>query len=211
MADDGRDKQTEKAAHIEAYSQRIIHLRRILPIIAVLLLGLLVLAANPDFTRPPNQRAAEAGDARLVIDRPVFDGRLSDGRAYRLIAAQGVQKNNGDMAFAEAQMNIAPGSQSPGLSFTAGKGFFSPQRPGQDGTARLQGNVVAQTGDGYEIRAPKAEMNLRAGLWQAAGGITMTGADSTLRAARLAADENTGIYRFENIRMRLVSADKGAQ
>ena len=51
MADDGRDKQREEAAHIEAYSQRIIHLRRILPIIAVLLLGLLVLAVNPDFSR----------------------------------------------------------------------------------------------------------------------------------------------------------------
>ena len=99
MADDGREKQREKAAHIEAYSQRIIRLRRILPITAFLLLGLLVLAANPDFSRNLVKSKPENGMIILLIDRPVFDGRLTDGRPYRLPPCNGLRKMTAQWCF----------------------------------------------------------------------------------------------------------------
>ena len=212
MADDGRDQQQQNRAQIEAYSQRITRLRRILPIIAFLLLGLLVLAANPDFSRNGDKDdGGEGANNRLVIDRPQFNGRLPDGRAYRLTALQGVQKDNGDMTFSAAQMSVEAAQQKPSLFFTADEGFFQPQQPNQTGTALLAGNVVAQTGDGYELLAPKIEMNLRDALWQAEGGITMNGAGSALNAARLEADENNAAYRFHNIRMQLTPPDREAR
>ena len=92
MAEDGRTPHTKNAAELEAYSRRITRLRRILPVIAIFLLGLLVLAANPDFARKAGQNAPDSADHRLIIDHPVFDGRGRDGRAYRLTALQGAEK-----------------------------------------------------------------------------------------------------------------------
>ena len=204
MADDGRDKQTEKAAHVEAYSQRIIHLRRILPVIAILLLGLLVLAAIPDFSRNVNNDATpDNEDNHLLIDQPVFDGRLTDGRAYRFAALQGAQKNDGTMVFRSAQLNVTADGAKPSIFFTADEGFFDPQQSGQNAVARLTGNVVAKTGDGHELRAPKMEMRLNDSVWLAEKGVTMQGPSGTLRAAQLEADDKAAIYRFRKIQMRL--------
>lgn len=207
MADDGRDKQREEAAHIEAYSQRITRLRRILPIIAVLLLGLLVLAANPDFSRKSNHDATpDNEDSRLLIDQPVFDGRLTDGRAYRFSALQGAQKNDGTMVFRSAQLNVAANGAKPSIFFTANEGFFDPQQNGKNAVARLAGNVVAKTSDGHELRAPKMEMRLNDAVWLAEKGLTMQGPSGTLRAAQLEADDKAAIYHFRNIQMRLIAA-----
>ena len=207
MADDGRDKQREEAAHIEAYSQRIIHLRRILPIIAVLLLGLLVLAANPDFSRNSTHDATpDNEDNRLLIDQPVFDGRLTDGRAYRFSALQGAQKNDGTMVFRSARLNVAANGAKPSIFFTANEGFFDPQQNGKNAVARLAGNVVAKTSDGHELRAPKMEMRLNDAVWLAEKGLTMQGPSGTLRAAQLEADDKAAIYHFRNIQMRLIAA-----
>ena len=207
MADDGRDKQREEAAHIEAYSQRIIHLRRILPIIAVLLLGLLVLAANPDFSRnSTHDGTPDNEDNRLLIDQPVFDGRLTDGRAYRFSALQGAQKNDGTMVFRSAQLNVAANGAKPSIFFTANEGFFDPQQNGKNAVARLAGNVVAKTSDGHELRAPKMEMRLNDAVWLAEKGLTLQGPSGTLRAAQLEADDKAAIYRFRNIQMRLIAA-----
>ena len=204
MADDRRDKKTEKAAHIKAYSQRIIRLRRILPITAFLLLGLLVLAANPDFSRNlSNGSKPENGDDHLLIDRPVFDGRLTDGRAYRFAALQGAQKNDGTMVFRSAQLNVTANGAKPSVFFTANEGSFDPQQSGQKAVARLAGNVVAKTSDGHELRAPKMEMRLSDSVWLAEKGVTMQGPSGTLRAAQLEADDKAAIYRFRNIQMRL--------
>ena len=207
MADDGRDKQTEKAAHVEAYSQRIIHLRRILPVIAILLLGLLVLAAIPDFSRNVNNDATpDNEDNHLLIDQPVFDGRLTDGRAYRFAALQGAQKNDGTMVFRSAQLNVAANGAKPSIFFTANEGFFDPQQNGKNAVARLAGNVVAKTSDGHELRAPKMEMRLNDAVWLAEKGLTMQGPSGTLRAAQLEADDKAAIYHFRNIQMRLIAA-----
>ena len=207
MADDGREKQREEAAHIEAYSQHITRLRRILPIIAVLLLGLLVLAANPDFSRKSTHDATpDNEDSRLLIDQPVFDGRLTDGRAYRFSALQGAQKNDGTMVFRSARLNVAANDAKPSIFFTANEGFFDPQQSGENAVARLAGNVVAKTSDGHELRAPKMEMRLNDAVWLAEKGLTMQGPSGTLRAAQLEADDKAAIYHFRNIQMRLIAA-----
>lgn len=205
MADDGRPPQAQNATQLKAYSRRIARLRLILPIIAVLLLALLVLAANPDLALISNDDAApENAGHRLLINDPVFDGRVPDGRAYRLTALQGMQKDDGIMAFTNAQMNIAANEQNPSLFFTANKGVLHPPTGPHASTAQLSGNVVVTTGDGYQITAPQIAISLADALWRAEDGVTMQGRDSTLRAARLEADETGGVYRFENIRMRLV-------
>ena len=168
MADDGRDKQREEAAHIEAYSQRIIHLRRILPIIAVLLLGLLVLAANPDFSRNSTHDATpDNEDNRLLIDQPVFDGRLTDGRAYRFSALQGAQKNDGTMAVSDALMNIAGNDQKPSISFSANEGIFRSPIGARGDTVELLGDVNVTTGDGYQFLTPHIAINLADAIWYA--------------------------------------------
>lgn len=207
MAEDGRTPHTKNAAELEAYSRRITRLRRILPIIAVLLLGLLVLAANPDFSRKPTHDAPpDNEDSRLLIDQPVLDGRLTDGRAYRFSALQGAQKNDGTMVFRSAQLNVAANGAKPSIFFTANEGFFDPQQNGKNAVARLAGNVVAKTSDGHELRAPKMEMRLNDAVWLAEKGLTMQGPSGTLRAAQLEADDKAAIYRFRNIQMRLIAA-----
>jgi hypothetical protein len=204
MAEDGRTPHTKNAAELEAYSRRVTRLRRILPVIAIFLLGLLVLAANPDFARKAGQNAPGGADHRLIIDHPVFDGRGRDGRAYRLTALQGTQKNDGTMAFSDAQMNIAANDQKPSLSFTANEGIFRPPTGARSDTAELSGDVNVTTGDGYQSLTPHIAINLADAIWHAKDGVRMKGQDSTLRATRLDADENKAIYRFQNIRMQLL-------
>ena len=211
MVDDGRTPENQNSAELAAYSKRIVRLRRILPVIAILLCVLLVLAANPDFPRMAGNKAGNKagnetggdGDNRLLIDRPVFAGRLADGRAYRLVALRGMQKNDGTMAFSAAQMRLAANDENPSLFFTARNGLLTPHHGSGGGSAQLSGDVTITTGNGYRINAPIIDMNLADAQWRAEAGVTMTGADSSLRAESLFADENSAVYRFENIRMRL--------
>ena len=59
MVEDGRIPHSKNAAELGAYSRRIARLRRILPVIAIFLLGLLVIAFKPDFVRKAGQDAPE--------------------------------------------------------------------------------------------------------------------------------------------------------
>ncbi|HAT08806.1 MAG TPA: hypothetical protein DCS39_06085 [Rhodobiaceae bacterium] len=203
MVEDGRIPYTKNVAELEAYSRRIARLRRILPVIAIFLVGLLLLAANPDFVPKAGQDAPEGADNRLIIDHPVLNGRGPDGRAYRLTALQGTQKNDGTMAVRDAQMNIAGNDKKPSLSFTANEGIFRSPIDARGAKVELLGDVNVTTGDGYQFLTPHIAINLADAIWHAKGGVRMKGQDSTLRATRLMADENKAIYRFQNIRMRL--------
>ncbi|MBL70627.1 MAG: hypothetical protein CML95_03655 [Rhodobiaceae bacterium] len=204
MVEDGRIPHTKNAAELGAYSRRIARLRRILPVIAIFLLGLLVIASNPDFVRKASQDAPESGDDRLIIDHPVLDGRGPDGRAYRLTARRGTQKNDGTMAVSDALMNIAGNDQKPSLSFSANEGIFRSPIGARGDTVELLGDVNVTTGDGYQFLTPHIAINLADAIWYAKSGVRMNGQDSTLRATRLKADENKAIYRFQNIRMRIL-------
>lgn len=204
MVEDRRIPHTKNAAELGAYSQRIARLRRILPVIAIFLLGLLVIASKPDFVRKASQDAPESGDNRLIIDHPVLDGRGPDGRAYRMTARRGTQKNDGTMAVSDALMNIAGNDQKPSLSFSANEGIFRSPIGSRGDTVELLGDVNVTTGDGYQFLTPHIAINLADAIWYAKSGVRMNGQDSTLRATRLKADENKAIYRFQNIRMRIL-------
>lgn len=190
------------AADIAAYSQRILTLRRVLPIAAFLLLLLLVLAANPDFSRAPDLDALSNSDAhdRLVIDRPIFEGRMRDGRRYQLTAMQGAQKTNGDIGLSAARLEVDASQAQPALSFTADTGLY---RTNDGGMAGLRGNVVVASGDGRRISAPRLEMDIATASWQAPEGATMRAPSGDVTAQHLKADEARGLYRFQNIKMRL--------
>lgn len=205
-----RDKQAgaANAAHIAAYSQRILTLRRVLPIAAFLLLMLLVLAANPDLARAPQPNKLTSDDNdRLVIDRPVFQGRLPDGRRYELAALQGGQKINGDVSLSAARLAVAASQAHPSLSFSADKGLY---RLGDDGMASLSGNVVVQTGDGRRISTAHLDMDMERASWQAPKGATMRAPSGDVTAQLIEADEAQGLYRFHTVKMRLHARAKDA-
>ena len=205
-----RDNKTgaANAAHIAAYSQRILTLRRVLPIAAFLLLILLVLAANPDLARAPQSNGLTSDDNdRLVIDRPVFEGRLPDGRRYELAALQGGQKINGDVNLLAARLAVAASKAHPALSFSADKGLY---RLSDDGMASLSGNVVVQTGDGRRIDTSQLEMNMATASWQAPKGATMRAPSGAVTAQLIEADEAQGLYRFHTIKMRLQTFPKAS-
>jgi lipopolysaccharide transport protein LptA len=205
-----RDKQAgaANAAHIAAYSQRILTLRRVLPIAAFLLLMLLVLAANPDLARAPQPNKLTSDDNdRLVIDRPVFQGRLPDGRRYELAALQGGQKINGDVSLSAARLAVAASQAHPSLSFSADKGLY---RLSDDGMASLSGNVVVQTGDGRRISTAHLDMDMERASWQAPKGATMRAPSGDVTAQLIEADEAQGLYRSHKVKMRLHRRAKGA-
>jgi lipopolysaccharide transport protein LptA len=206
------DKNTgaSDASHIAAYSKRILTLRRLLPLAACLLLLLLVLAANPDFVRAPVVDGFLTGDDndRLVIDRPVFEGRLPDGRRYQLAAVQGGQKTNGNVGLSAARLTIEAAQGRPAILFTADKGFY---RVTEDGTASLSGNVVVETGDGRYISAPRLDMNIDTASWQAPDGATMRAPSGDMTTQQLSVDETSGLYRFRDIKMRLRPRHKAGQ
>ncbi|HCL49025.1 MAG TPA: hypothetical protein DHW86_05860, partial [Rhodobiaceae bacterium] len=206
------DKNTgaSDASHIAAYSKRILTLRRLLPLAACLLLLLLVLAANPDFVRAPVVDGLLTGDDndRLVIDRPVFEGRLPDGRRYQLAAVQGGQKTNGNVGLSAARLTIEAAPGRPAILFTADKGFY---RVTEDGTASLSGNVVVETGDGRYISAPRLDMNIDTASWQAPDGATMRAPSGDMTTQQLSVDETSGLYRFRDIKMRLRPRHKAGQ
>jgi len=188
--------------HTAAYSQRITRLRRLLPLIALLLFGLLVLASNPDFTRQTGGEGVASSD-RLVINRPVFAGRLNDGRPYLLKAEQGRQQTNGDVALRAADLTLDATAIKPSLSFVADQGFYKSPTGPEAGAASLSGNVVVKTGDGNVVRTQQLDMDVTNGNWQAPEGAGMDGPSGALTAKRMAADETLGVYHFENVTMRL--------
>lgn len=217
MADKSPHHQNDKAAPdaaeaaeaaeaVSAYSKRIQKLRKALPLAALALLLILLLAANPDFIRTPQKTAlAPDENARLLIDSPVFEGRLADGRRYRLQALQGGQQNNGDMKLTATQFDIEAGAGQTGISFKADAGLY---RVTQDNAMRLSGNIKIVTGDGHELYTPRLELDIAASSWLAAQGVTMTGPSGDVTASRLAADEARGVYVLENIKMRLLRGPK---
>lgn len=218
MADDKphQDQMTQADA-LAAHSQRIRRLRRFLPLIAVALVGLLVLATNFDlFRTPQNSGFGSSGlDVnRLVIDRPIFDGRLPDGRFYRFQAAQGRQQDNGDVVLSMARLAVNANDDKPSLAFAADEAVYENPTNVTDATANvsfnasLSGNVTVNLGDGHELDSPQLALAVDKAIWQAADGIEMRGPTGRLTAAQLTADEVSGVYRFQNIRMRLTRRNR---
>ena len=175
-------------------SKRIAVLRRLLPALAALGFVALIVGANDDWRQSFSRNAEELLIGGLSIDAPVFAGRLSDGRAYRLQAETGRQTDDGGIALIKPELDIG-GTQT--LTADAGTADKSRSR------MQLAGNVRVSDAGGNLLATEQMFFAAEDGRLQAPQRIVMTGPAGRLQAAKLEADTKAGTYRFDTVTLRL--------
>lgn len=183
-------------ADLRHYSKRIKLLRKILPLMAVALLLILGLAANPEWRRalsPPENQAD-----RLRIDRPVFSGRLTDLRPFRLTATEGRQKADGVIAMQVPDLVIDADNPQGRLALTALRADYRAAA----GEAFLSGQVQLRDAGGTVVRSEQMRADMNSGI-VTASAVSMRGPAGRVRALAMRADTKIRHYRFADAVMRL--------
>ncbi len=182
----------------EHYSNRVALLRKLLLGLAALGVLALIVGANPTLrdgvANKIQQNFARNGLlAGLMIEEPIFEGRLPNGQNYQLSAQRG-QHDDGTIALEKLTLNIAPLATHNGLDLRADSGTITTGSQ----TAELHGAVRGTDSRGNQFSTDRLQMNIAQGKWLAPHEITMSGATGRLHATRLEADTNSGAYVFDN-------------
>jgi len=186
-------------ADVSAYLRRIRLLRKLLPLLALALLVIVGLAANPDIRRALSNKTQT--DDRLVIAAPQFLGRLSDGRPYQMDALEGRQKSNGNIALKNADIVINAETPEARLHLSSKHADYFVQ----DGLATLTGNVTMRNAKGAVIDGARMVADFETGIMRASA-VTMRDKAGRLQAEAMRADTQTRHYRFTKAVMRLQPA-----
>lgn len=189
------------AAELGLYSKRIRLLRKLLPVLALCLLAVLVVAANPDLRR--SFSGASPDNDRLAITAPQFLGRLSDNRPFAMTAREGRQKADGIVVMTQADLLIDGDDRQGRIGFVAARADYDPGAA----KVRLVGNVEAVDAQNNKLSSDEMLADLADGLLTASS-ITMTGPAGRITAKQMQADTKTLHYRFMNAVMRLETQAK---
>lgn len=181
---------------LEFYSKRIRLLRKLLPLLALALLAVLVLVANPDLRRAISGSPTQSD--RLMIAEPNFLGRLKDGRPFEMTARKGRQKADGLIAMQEADLTLDGDNAEGRIALSAQQADFAPETA----IARLRGDVKMRDAQGNIATSDVMQADLEAGILRASS-VNMSGPTGKLTARRMQADTKTQNYRFQGAVIRL--------
>ena len=190
------------------YTQRVKLMRKLLPALAGLGLVLLLIGANLDAFSSLTGSTVRAVAPNLAIQAPQFEGRLSDGRGFRLVAQSGRQNDDGALQLSGLQLRIAAtgdaaDTQMPimpdAISAQAEAGQFAADRK----TAQLTGNVRVRDAAQNDMQTETLLINLDSGALRAPQTIVFSSRSGRLQASRFEGDSQTATYRFYDVDMTL--------
>lgn len=194
-------------AEVRQYSRKVRWMKVLLPICAVILIGMIFLSgrSREAATGVENAATAAALGAGLRLENPRFAGITENGEPFVITAASalpdGASPNRVDLERPNGELRLDDGRT---LTITSGAGeYFRTQQ-----RLLLTEAVTLKTSDGYLVRTEGIDMDLDGRVAVTDGPVTASGPAGELEADAGRVEATRGqkavILRFEgNVRLRL--------
>jgi len=165
------------------YSSFVTFLKTTLPFLAICLVGLLVfwqdLVPNPRLLGPDISNLSPEMAKNLAMVRPRYEGIDENGRPYSVTAEQATQADGSQdvilLQSLAADMTMEDGAW---LALTARNGRYNRKSE----WLYLDGEVNLFHDQGFEMRAPNADIDLRRGVASGKAGVEGQGPQGQLEA-----------------------------
>ncbi|MEM7212002.1 MAG: hypothetical protein AAF479_08925 [Pseudomonadota bacterium] len=148
-----------RQAEMRSYSRTIRWMKVVLPISAILLIGLIFLAGRDRFDATPAQQVVSAAalGAGLKLENPRFAGVTSDGDPYVVTALSalpdGASPDRIELEEPEGELRLKDGMV---LTVESIHGEMFRQKE----LLNLEGDVILRTSDGYRADSTRVEMDM---------------------------------------------------
>lgn len=159
MTDGADHYRSRRQAQMRTYSRTVQWMKVVLPVGAILLIGLIFFVGRDRFESTPTQQVINAAalGAGLKLENPRFAGVTSDGDPFVVTALSalpdGAMPDRVELEKPKAELRL-----DDGLSLTvqaiSGEMFRAQER------LNLDGDVVLLTSDGYRADARRVELDL---------------------------------------------------
>jgi lipopolysaccharide export system protein LptC len=202
----GADPRLQNYGKAVRHSSRVRFMRRVLPVIAILILALAAVIAWLDPFRivrdfPLDVMKLSIKDNKLVMDAPKLSGFTKDGRGYNITANSAAQDlSNTNMIDLEGiKANFAL-TNDGSTELTAVKGLYDAKAD----TVQLTDGVTIQSTAGYQGKLSEAFIEVKKGNVVTEKPVDITFNNGTLRADRMQIFDNGARAFFEgNIKMQM--------
>lgn len=191
-------QQRQRAyARARAHSRLVRFLRRALPLGALMLFGVFMLASFNLFTRESAEvdiSGLQISAGEVAMENPRVQGTSSSGQGYDIVAVRAFQSlaDPQTVRFEQVKGKITD-SDGATTEVAAREGLFR----GSEESVTLTGNVVIARPNGDRMQADRVVVNLDSGTMQATGTVRMQTANGNMAADRMSVDESGDKVSFE--------------
>lgn len=186
--DSAQYHRDRRQAEMRGYSRTIRWMKVVLPIGAILLIGLIFLAGRDRFDATPAQQIATAAalGAGLKLENPRFAGITSDGDPYVVTALSalpdGASPDRIELEQPKGELRLSDGMVLTVESIN-GEMLRAKER------LNLEGEVILRTSDGYRADAPRVEMDMANRIAVVPERLIATGPRGEIEADRLRVEQ----------------------
>lgn len=200
------DPRSQRYGAAVRHSSRVRFLRRVLPALALVILGLAAFIAWLDPFRivrdfPLDVMKLSIQGNKLVMDAPKLSGFTKDGRGYNITAtaaAQDLTKTN-IIELEGIKANFAL-TNNGSTEITAAKGLYD----AKGDTVRLTEGIVIRSTAGYEGKLQDATIEVKRGHVLTENPVDITFNNGSIRADRMEVFDNGARAVFEGgVRMMM--------
>lgn len=169
---------------MRTYSRTVQWMKVVLPMSAILLIGLIFLVGRDRFESTPTQQVINAAalGAGLKLENPRFAGVTSDGDPFVVTALSalpdGAMPDRIELEEPKAELRLDDGS-SVNVESISGEMFREQE------LLNLEGEVILRTSDGYRADAPRVELDLEKRIAVLPQSVVATGPRGAIEADRL--------------------------
>ncbi len=197
--------RSQRQARIERWSRTVRHLKVVLAITAILLVGTIFMFGRERAVVFDAEQAANLAvlGAGLKLDNPRFSGITEDGDPFVVTAdwalPDGATPDRVDLEMPTGELHLAD-ERVVTVRAEAGELFRSDDR------LNLMGDVIFQTSDGFEAKMPRIELDLASKVAVAPARLRATSPRGSIEADRMrmarGTTPNSSTIRFEgNVRV----------
>lgn len=188
MAGGSEYYRSQRQAQMRSYSRTVQWMKVLLPVSAILLIGMIFLVGRDRFEGTPTQQIVNAAalGAGLKLENPRFAGITSDGDPFVVTAISalpdGAMPDRVELEEPKAELRLDNGS-SVTVESIDGEMFRAKE------LLNLEGKVILRTSDGYRADAPRVELDLANRIAVLPQSVTATGPRGSIEADRLRAEQ----------------------
>ncbi len=197
------DPAVDHVAAVRRHSAMVWRLRRVLPLMAALCIGWILLTSV--MSRPTDSGlslgAAILSSNALIMEQPHLIGYLPNARSYEVTARRATQQfskpDELDLSAINARISV---SARDWTSVRASKGSYNRIEE----TLRLDGDIEVQASSGYTAKLTGADVNLKTGAMISQVPVKIVSANGTIDANGVEiSDSGAHVKFFNGVQMTL--------
>ena len=184
VIDGAEHHRSRKQAQMRQYSRTVQWMKVVLPVGALVLIGLIFLVGRDRFESTPAQQIINAAalTAGLKLENPRYAGVTSDGDPFVVTAdsalPDGAMPDRVELDQPKAELRLGNGI-TLNVTSNAGEMYRVQER------LNLDGDVVLVTSDGYRAEAPRVELDMAKRIAVLPDPVVATGPNGGIQADHL--------------------------